>query len=141
MNNITFTGRIVRDFDLKQNEKGIDFVNFTVAVASSLKDEQGNRSTNFFDCVAWREQAKNIAKFFSKGKPIGICGEMNCRKYTGRDGNNHEKWAVTVRNFTFEADGEKQENQEKPANSVGGFKNLNIEEIKVEPIPLDELPF
>lgn len=141
MNNITLTGRIVRDFELKTSDKGLDFVHFTIAVPSEFKDDEGNKKTDFFNCVAWRDNAKNISKFFGKGKPIGVSGTMNCRQYLGKDGNKKESWEVTVRNFTFEADGEKKESQEKAEKSVGGFKNLNIDDIQIKPIEDESLPF
>lgn len=141
MNNITLTGRIVRDFDLKTSEKGLDFVHFTIAVPSEFKDEDGNKKTDFFDCVAWRDNAKNIAKFFTKGKPIGVSGTMNCRTYTGKDGNKRKEWEVTVRNFTFEAEGEKLADAPKQEKTVGGFRNLNIDDIQVKPIDAEDLPF
>jgi single-strand DNA-binding protein len=77
--------------------------------------------TDFFNCVAWRGTAENIAKFFKKGNPIGLIGSMNSRVYENRNGEKQMVWELNVKNFYF-VGGAKEENQntqgEKPTRKA-----------------------
>ena len=80
MNNISIVGRVTKDVETQTTNSGIDYARFNVAVQSERMLD-GERQADFFVCVAWRDTAKNIAKYFKKGYPIGIIGSMNSRSY------------------------------------------------------------
>lgn len=93
-------GRIVRDPELKENNNGVKYVKFTVAV-----DRRGKNSdvTDFVDCVAFGTSAENIAKYFRKGKAIRVSGSMECDVYTAKDGTKRYPWALKVDGWGFDA--------------------------------------
>jgi single-strand DNA-binding protein len=117
MNNITIHGRLTRDPELKSytNGKGEQgqIAKFTVAVDRRIGDE-----TDFFDCVAYGKRAEVIDKFFSKGKEIVVSGEMQCNKYTAKDGTNRYPWQLAMNSFDFCGSKKDSDNTDSNGNAL-----------------------
>lgn len=137
MNNISIIGNLTRDVELKQTSSGTDYAKFDVAVPSKFKSQNGEKKTNFFKCTAFGERGKTIAKFFSKGKPIGITGSMECTTKTADDGSSRSYWELNVENFSF-INGANNTEETAPLNT---YKKTDMSQIKVEAIEDDNLPF
>lgn len=85
MNNINIMGRITADPELRQTKEGTSVCRFTVAVQRDGKaDANGNRQSDFINCVAWKQTAEFIAKYFAKGQMMGITGALRTGSYTDR---------------------------------------------------------
>lgn len=110
LNYITVQGRLTRDPELKTTGNGIHVTSFTVACQRNYQSN-GERITDFIDCVAWRNVADRISKFWKKGQEIVVCGSLESRKYTDRSGNNRTAWEVKVQDAYF-TNRERQEAQE-----------------------------
>ena len=93
MNIIAIKGRLVRDPEIRQTQSGVSVTNITVAVDRSYS-AGGEKQTDFFDCVFWRQGAEFVSKYFSKGKEIIVTGEMQSRKWQDKDGNNRISWEI-----------------------------------------------
>ena len=100
LNAIFLHGRLTADPELKSTSGGISYCNFTVAVDGFAKKGE-EKPTDFFTCVAWRNTAEMICKYFRKGKEIVISGEMHSSRYTDSDGNNRTSWKVNVNSVDF----------------------------------------
>ena len=100
LNAIFLHGRLTADPELKSTSGGISYCNFTVAVDGFAKKGE-DKPTDFFICIAWRNTAEMICKYFKKGKEIVISGEMHSSRYTDSDGNNRTSWKVTVNSVDF----------------------------------------
>lgn len=81
MNRVTLVGRITKDLELKRTQSGIAFVRFTIAVNRTFANQQGEREADFINCVAWRAQAENMAKYVGKGSLIGVDGRIQTGRY------------------------------------------------------------
>lgn len=103
MNSITITGRLTADPELKTTPNGTNVTQFTVAVDRAYKSG-GEKQTDFFRVIAWRSTAEFICRYFSKGRPILIQGEMNNRQYTDKDGNKRDWWEVKADRVEFMGD-------------------------------------
>lgn len=97
MNNVILLGRLTAAPELKTTPQGTSVVAFCVAVDRAYKSKDGERQTDFINCVAWRNTAEHITRNFTKGDPISIQGEIQSRKYTDKDGN--KRVAVEVQAF------------------------------------------
>lgn len=86
MNKVMLSGRIASDIEIKSTPSGASVVNFSLAVNRRFKGSDGKFETDFINCVAWRTCADFIGKYFSKGKPIEIVGNIQTRTYE-KDGN------------------------------------------------------
>lgn len=116
MNNISIVGRITKDIELTQTNTGIKLCRFNVAVPSEFKDTNGEKKADFFSCVAWKEIAERIVKYFKKGNPIGLVGFMNNREYKRQDGTLQNIWELNIKSFSFVC-GQSEianENKQKP---------------------------
>lgn len=90
-------GRITNDLELKQTPNGVSVLAFTVAVDRNSKDKQ----TDFISCVAWRQTAEFIAKYFGKGRMIAVEGQLRTRTYEDKNGTKHYVTEVYVDNASF----------------------------------------
>jgi len=101
MNNVTLVGRIVRDLELRTTSSGVASCNFTVAINRAFTGANGERETDFINCVIWRKQAENLCKYCSKGSLVGITGRIQTRSYDGQDGQKRYVTEVVADNVTF----------------------------------------
>ena len=77
MNLVVILGRLTSDPELRQTQSGIASCRFTVAVDRGFKNKQTDeRETDFISCIAWRQQAEFISRYWSKGKMIAVFGTL-----------------------------------------------------------------
>lgn len=119
LNHIIIQGRMVRDPEMRRTGSGISVANFTVAVDRDMKGQDGNRETDFFDCVAWRATADFVSKYFHKGSQILVAGRMQSRKWNDKNGQARTSWEVQVDNVYF--CGSKQDNAQQGGYSVPSY--------------------
>lgn len=102
MNKIYLTGNLTRDPEVRATQAGIQVCNFTIAVNRRFKDAQtGERETDFFNVVAWRQLADLCGKYLAKGRKVAVIGEMHSRSYGGRDGAKKTAWDVVADEVEF----------------------------------------
>jgi len=96
LNKVILCGRLTNDPELRTTQSQISVVSFTLAVNRRTRqaDGQDNRQTDFINCVAWRQNAEFITKFFKKGSAICITGSIQVRKWT--DQQNQTRYATEV---------------------------------------------
>lgn len=99
INNVVLMGRIVNDLELKTTQSGLSVVNFRIAV--DRKYSKGEKQTDFFDIVAWKNHAEFICKYFRKGSLIALEGELQTRSYQTKDGANRTVTEVLVNKASF----------------------------------------
>ena len=87
LNNVNLMGRLTRDPELRQTDSGVAVASFRIAVDRNYKEKaSGERVTDFFDVVAWRQTAEFVSKYFTKGRMAVVTGELRSREWTDRDG-------------------------------------------------------
>lgn len=94
MNKCELIGRLMKEPELKLTANQTQFCNFTIAVDRKYKDANGNRQADFINCLAWKQTAVFIQKYFHRGNKIGICGSIQTRSYD--DQNGVKKFVVEV---------------------------------------------
>ena len=98
LNKAIIAGRLTADPELKTTPSGLSVTSFTVAVDRRFGKE---KQTDFISCVAWRQTAEFITKYFVKGSAICIVGSIQTRKYTDKNGNNRIAVEVLADEATF----------------------------------------
>ena len=97
LNDVKLMGRLTATPELKTTMSGVSVTNFSLAVERDYKNkETGERVTDFFDCVAYRSTAEFMTRYFSKGRMAVVCGSIQTRKYTDKDGNNRRAVEIQV---------------------------------------------
>lgn len=86
INNVVLVGRLTRDVDLRYTSNGTAYASFTVAVDRDFKNQNGEKETDFINCVMWRKPAENLANYTKKGSLIGIEGRIQTRNYDNQQG-------------------------------------------------------
>lgn len=120
-NRAILIGRLTADPELKTTPSGISVTSFSIAVDRGVKPKDGEKITDFINIVAWRQTAEFLAKYFSKGKLVGIEGSIQTRNYEDKHGNKRTAVEVVAdRAFFTESKGHSAE-VEKPA-TIGGFE-------------------
>ena len=102
LNHITIMGRLTRDPELRRTGSGVAVASFSVAVDRDFgKNENGEKETDFIDCVAWRNTAEYISKYATKGRMVVVSGRLQIRNWNDKDGNKRRTAEVVADNLYF----------------------------------------
>ena len=102
LNHITIMGRLTRDPELRRTGSGVAVTSFSLAVDRDFgKNENGERETDFIDCVAWRQTGEFVSKYFTKGRMAVVSGRLQIRSWTDKDGNKRRTAEVVADNVYF----------------------------------------
>lgn len=114
LNHIVIMGRLTRDPELRRTGSGIAVANFTVAVDRDRNGQDGQKETDFIDCVAWRQTGEFVSKYFSKGKMIVVSGRLQITSFTDKEGNKRKKAEIVADNCYFAE-------SKKESEGAGGY--------------------
>lgn len=114
LNRVILMGRITRDLELRQTPLGVYTLSFTVAVDRNFQKQGEERQADFISCVAWRQQAEFISRYFGKGRMIALEGTLRTRSYEDKNGTKHFVTEVYVDNASFTGEA-KQQPDDRPA--------------------------
>lgn len=115
MNNITLSGRITKEIELKQTQTGKGYVRNSIAVKRSRKNANGEYETDFFDFEVWNGTAEYLANFGHKGGRIEIAGELQNNNYQKNDGSMVYSNRIVVNKLEIiDYTGESQQQQIQP---------------------------
>ena len=104
-NKVIMLGRIVQDLELKTTPSGVTVLTFSIAVDRRYQTKGEEKKSDFFNCVAWRNEAEFISRYWSKGKPILVEGELQNRSYTDKNGVQRQVTEIIVDRACFTGDG------------------------------------
>lgn len=123
INNVTLVGRLTKNPELRYTGNGIAVLSFTLAVERNYKNAQGDRETDFINCVAWRGTAETLANFAVQGSLLGIIGSIQTRNYDNNEGRTIYVTEVLVDNFQMLEP--KSVTDNRRAQSGGGGQRSN----------------
>ena len=102
LNHITLMGRLTRDPELRYTQSQTPVASFSLAVDRDYGSRDGGeKQTDFIDCVAWRQTAEFVNKYFSKGSMAVVSGRLQIRDWTDREGGKRRSAEVVVDNIYF----------------------------------------
>ena len=90
MNIVTMSGRLTKEPELRRTGEGIACCSFSLAV----RRPKSKDTTDFHDCVAWRQSAEYLCQYGHKGDIVCVSGPLTKREWTDKDGN--KRYAVEV---------------------------------------------
>ena len=121
LNRVILMGRITQDLELKQTPSGVSVLSFNVAVERSYAKQGEERQADFINCVAWRQQAEFISRYFGKGRMIALEGNLRTRTYDDKNGTKHYVTEVYVDSVSFTG----EPKQQSGGSSYGGGSSYN----------------
>lgn len=130
MNHVVLIGRLCADPELKTTQSGVHVCSFRVAVDRRFTGADGQRQADFIPCTAWRQAAEFVAKYFQKGKLIGVMGSLQSRSYEDSTGNRRTAYEVMCEQVEFV--GAKEGNEQGANRPPEGFVEISSD---------DDLPF
>jgi len=101
INTVVLVGRLTRDPELRYTTNNIANLRFTIAVNRQFTNQNGERQADFINCVAWRAQAENMARFLKKGSLVGVEGRIETGSFQGQDGQMRYTTDVIANSVQF----------------------------------------
>lgn len=139
LNKIVLMGRMTADPELKRTNGGTSVTSFTIAVDRDFKSRNGEKDTDFVNCVAWRGTAEFISKHFHKGSMAVVAGSLQSRQYD-KNGEKRTVWEVLVDNIYF-ADSKKSDSSQQQNENFASLSNKVNQEFSEIGEEDGELPF
>ena len=127
MNKIMLTGRLVKDAEMSfLPGTGMPKITFTLATDRAYQKDKNNKKVDFIPCEQIGKHVEKLAQYLTKGKMIGIEGELNIDQFE-KDGQKKSFTKVKVDRFEFLGGGKQEEH-----DPTGKFKEV---------LDDDDLPF
>ena len=125
LNHITIMGRLTRDPELRYTQSQTPVASFTLAVDRDFGGRDGGeKQTDFIDCVAWRQTAEFVSKYFQKGSMAVVSGRLQIRDWTDREGGKRRSAEVVVDNIYF-GESKRREGGEMRSDSRPAYQSSN----------------
>ncbi len=119
MNLVVLVGRLTKPPELRYSQQGVGVTNFTLAVDRNFKNAQGEKETDFINCVAFDRGNYKLAEYLGndlqKGQQVTVKGSIRVRSYDGQDGQ--KRWVTEV--IADEARYAKAKGQPEPGHNDG----------------------
>ena len=120
INQAIIMGRITAPLEIRQTPAGTAVLQFTVAVDRDYVKQGEERQTDFISCVAWKQTAEFIGRYFGKGRMIALTGRLQSRTYDDRNGTKHYVTELVVNQASFTGEPKQETNGNAPQS---GFNN------------------
>ena len=117
MNKVILVGNLTKDPETKLTPQGTEVTRFTVAVKRRYSKD-GQQQADFINCVAWRNTAEFLCRYFTKGSGIQLCGSIQTRSWDGQDGQRRYATEVVADEVSF--NGSKVDSHPKQSNQAQG---------------------
>ena len=150
LNKVVLAGKLTADPELKRTQSDISVLSFTIAVnrrfaGKSADGQPAQSQADFISCVAWRQTAEFISRFFHKGSSICVTGSIQTRNWQDQNGQKRYATEVIVDEAMFvDSKGEGPQGTYTPdAYSAPSFSSGAGDAPKFEEVNTDEsfLPF
>ena len=146
INRVVLVGRLTRDPELRKTaQSNTSVASFTVAVDNRFKSPNGERSTSFIPCIAWRDTADMVSKFTHKGSLVGVEGRLTQRTYLSKEGRNVSVFEVVCDTVQFLEPKSTQNVENVPLDPVFPEETIEVSDdnknLNTVDIADDDLPF
>lgn len=125
INSCVLMGRLTRDPEKRYTADNTPVTSFSIAVNRD-KDH-----SDFFDCTAWRKTADFVSTYFAKGDMIAVCGRIQNRDWTDKNGNARRSTEIIADSVSF-CGGKKDKPDQKEV-----YERANLEPVEDD----GQLPF
>jgi single-strand DNA-binding protein len=99
INHVVLVGRLTRDAELKYTAGGQAVCKFSLAINRRRKNgDQWENEANYFDVVLWGKTGEAVINYLTKGKTVGVDGELRQDRWQQQDGQNRSKVEIVANN-------------------------------------------
>lgn len=114
MNKAILIGRLTKDAEIRTTDTGKEVASFSIAVSRNYTNQNGEKETDFINCVAFDKKAQVIGKYTKKGSQLALEGAIRTRSYDAQDGNKRYVTEILVENLHLLGN---KEDKKEPTNS------------------------
>lgn len=143
LNSVNLQGRFTAEPEIRITQSNIVMTRFSLANDAGYTDNKGNKIVNFVPCVAWKNTAEYIGKYFHKGDLAVVEGNLSTRTYE-KDGIRQYITEINVNRIHF-CDSKKRETkmepQVDPAADAAKSHTSSDMETEIENMEDMDLPF
>ncbi|MBO4422857.1 MAG: single-stranded DNA-binding protein [Clostridia bacterium] len=145
LNKVILAGRLTADPELKKTTNTDSSVcSFTVAVNRRYAKPGEQAQTDFIDCVAWRQQAEFLSRYFRKGSSVCIVGSIQKRTWTDQQGSKRYTTEVIADEINFvdaKGEGPSRDFSPEAVPQTPAYSTSPEEITKFDDADDDDLPF
>ena len=138
MNSVNLTGRITKDPELKPKGNGEGSYLFFCLAVDAGKDKQGEKLTEFIDCLAYNQQASFLSSYAKKGDLIELSGRIHTSNTEDSAGNKTKRYTVIANNVGIASS---KQREQAPAQAQATATPSEKIATPIEPATPDSLPF
>ena len=117
MNKVILSGRFTRDPEQRMMSNQTEFSKFSLACQSSFVNKDGEKDTEFINCVAFGKTAATINRYCKKGAMIVAQGRIKNSSYDAQDGTKRYVTDVVIDNFEFAGTSQNKSGQAQVQNT------------------------
>lgn len=127
INRVVLVGRMTRDPELRRTGNGTPVTSFSLAINRNFSNVNGERQTDFINCVVWNKAAENVKNYCFKGSLVGVEGRLQSRTYDAQDGSRRSVVEVVCDSVQFLESRQARERNTQPQidTSNQSFYNNN----------------
>jgi single-strand DNA-binding protein len=129
MNKVILIGNIAADPESRTTQSGVAQCTLRLAVQRRFANQQGQRESDFFNVVCWRQTAEFAGKYLAKGRKVAVEGSLQTRSYDAQDGSKRYVTEVIADNVEFCDSKKEGENKSAEAPAQGGFTQVDDDEL------------
>lgn len=133
MNKVILIGNLAADPEFRTTQSGLSQCTLRLAVQRRFANQQGQRESDFFNIICFRQTAEFCAKFLAKGRKVAVEGSLQTRSYEAQDGSKRYVTEVLADNVEF--------CDSKPEGAQTGTQAPTQRHGEFTEVDDDELPF
>lgn len=124
-NKVWLIGNLTRDPELTETSNNTKICRFSIAVSRNYSNADGERQTDFFNCIAWRGLAETVSRYTHKGDKVAVSGSIELRNYEDGDGVKRTNIDVVISDIEFLTQKQK-DNTDKPSSNSNKSKRQQL---------------
>lgn len=117
LNKAILMGRLTRDPELRHTQSNMAVCSFSLAIDRDRKGPNGERQTDFIDCVAWGRQAEFVTQWFTKGMLAIVVGRIQSRNWEDKNGGKRISIEINCDEVSF---GETKKSRDSAGSGFNG---------------------
>ncbi len=143
INTVALMGRLTFEPELRSTPSGTSVMRFQIACDRNYTPQGQERQADFIDCIAWKQTAEFISRYFHKGSMIAVEGSIQTSNYTDKNGNSRKQVEVVANNVSFCGGKNEGSSNTAPAHTQSASRYADIDNSDFEEIvdDDDDLPF
>lgn len=118
MNSVNLVGRLCKDPELRRTQEGIAVCSYSLAVKRPMVKD----TTDFPECVSWRQSAEYLAQYGHRGDVVAVSGTLQSREWTDKEGKKHRAWEVVTTTVELLSSKRSDQGNNQPSQNQNSYQ-------------------